>query len=152
MDEIDKQIMHILSKNSRISATDLAPLIGLSVPATNKRIQKLQENGIIECFTIIPNAEKLSKTLIAFIFVTINRFSEFPKLIEHVKSKIDILECYAITGDFDYILRVCAKDTACLEQMLMELKNLDVVVKTNTVIVLYKHKYEPVILPDLNGS
>ncbi|HNZ62709.1 MAG TPA: Lrp/AsnC family transcriptional regulator [Bacillota bacterium] len=148
MDNIDKNILHLLSQNSRMPATEIAHMIGLSIPATNKRIQRLKDNCTINRFTIETNPEHIEKTVSAFVFITISQFRDLPKLIDHIHSKPDILECYAITGEFDYILRVCAKSTGHLEQMLLELKKLDVVVKTNTVIALYTHKYKPVILPD----
>ena len=69
IDIIDKKILKILSENADVTTTEICNLVNLSVPAVNKRILRMQKDGIIKNFTIITNPKKLDKTITAFIFI-----------------------------------------------------------------------------------
>ncbi|MGI6157778.1 MAG: Lrp/AsnC family transcriptional regulator [Saccharofermentanales bacterium] len=148
LDDIDKLILRELMNNSRMPATELAPIIGLSVPATNNRIQKLSEKGIIEQFTIRTNLERIGKNVVAFVNITIDQYKIFDNLMRYIRSNPQIQECYAITGEFDYLIRVCTGSIRQLEDIIIDLKKIEGVVGTNTVISLETHKFAPYVLPE----
>lgn len=149
LDEIDLKVLKLLSENANMTATDIAARIGLSIPAANKRISKLTVSGIISQYTIIVDAEKIGKPLLAFILVVLERLTYFDKLMECVQRDQDVLECFATTGEFDYIVKVRAKNMSDLEKKIIAIKEVKGIVKTNTMISLDSHKYLPSVLPDM---
>lgn len=148
MDSIDIKLLHLLAAQSDTTATALSPLVNLSVPAVNKRIARLKSSGLIHRFTILTDARQVGKPVTAFIMLTLDQFTQEPALMDYVRSDPDVLECYAVTGEYDYILKVCARDVEQLEQKLNLLKQQKGVAKSYTMLSLMEHKYRACILPD----
>ena len=151
MDITDKKILEILAEDASTSATEIGRLVNLSVPAVNKRIQRLQGEGIIERFTVVTDAKKTGKTITAFVFVQMQYGESVKALIKYVKDEADILECCSITGEYDYILKICAKDIESLEDKILEIKGIKGVIKSHTMISLMEHKFSPAVLPDMEN-
>lgn len=149
MDEIDVKILNILSENSNTTTTDITAKVNLSIPAINKRILKLTQRGIISRFTILVDNKKAGKPIQAFILVVVQHNSATDKLSKYIQSDPDILECYAVTGEYDYLLKVCAKDVEGLEEKLLHLKRQLGVIKSHTLLSLMEHKFQPSALPDM---
>ena len=149
MDKTDKKILEILSYKANATATEIAKCVNLSVPAINKRILKMQNEGIINHFTIMTDAGKVNKTITAFVFVVIKYGENIKELLEYAKNDKDVLECYSITGEYDYILKICAKDIKMLEDKILTIKKTKGVTKSHTVISLMQHKFTPTVLPDM---
>ena len=133
MDSIDAQLLRILAEDARCSATDISKKVNLSIPAVNKRISRLRENGIIERFTIQLNPQKINSSVQAFVLLVVDQYSRVNELLEFVNAKENIVDCYAITGEYDYQLR--------LESILLELKGKKCVSKSHTIFVLMEHKH-----------
>ena len=148
MDEIDAKLLRILSENADATATEMMTQVNLSIPAINKRVSKLRQSGVIRQFTILVDPEKVGKSIQAFILVVLQQPSGASKLTEYIKSDPDILECYAVTGEYDYVIKVCARDVEHLEQKLALLKQQKGVAKSYTMLSLMEHKYRACILPD----
>ena len=149
MDTADKIILKILSDNAEASATEIGAAVNLSIPAVNKRIRKLSESGVIRSRTILTDGGKVGKPICAFIMLTVKFGDGVPALHEYIKNDPDVLECYAVTGDYDYILKICAADVEALEGKLLSLKKRSGVVKSHTMLALMEHKLAPAALPDL---
>lgn len=152
MDIIDKKILGILSKDANTTATQISNAVNLSVPAVNKRILRLQKEGIIRSFTVLTDAKKVDKPLIAFIFIVMQYGDGVQSLLEYVEQDTDILECYAVTGEYDYLIKICAKDVESLENKLLHLKRKKGVIKSHTMLSLMEHKFCPTILSDESGE
>lgn len=148
MDEIDVKLLEILSKDSSQTATEITSQINLSIPAVNKRIAKLKANGVIENFTIRVNAKKVEKTVLAFIMVVLNQYSQAEEFQRFVQADPDIVECNAITGEYDYLLKIYARDIESLEEKLIKLKSTKGIAKSNTMFSLLEHKRLSGPLPD----
>lgn len=148
MDEIDAKLLRILSENGDATATEMMAQVNLSIPAINKRISKLRQSGVIRQYTILVDPDKVGKPIQAFILVVLQQPSGADKLTEYIRSDPDILECYAVTGEYDYIIKVCARDVEQLEQKLNLLKQQKGVAKSYTMLSLMEHKYRACILPD----
>lgn len=149
MDEIDGKILRILSENADTTATEMMSQVNLSIPAINKRISKLRQSGLIRKYTILTDPEKAGKSIQAFILVVLQQPSGAAKLTEYIRSDPDILECYAVTGEYDYILKVCARDVEQLDEKLTLLKQQKGVAKSYTMLSLMEHKFRACILPDI---
>lgn len=151
MDSIDKLILKMLSEDAMATATEIGATVNLSIPAVNKRIQKLRESGVIRSFTVLTDGKKVSKPICAFIMLSVKYGEGIDALHNYVKRDKDVLECYAVTGDYDYILKMCARDVEVLEEKLLSLKKLKGVVKSHTMLSLMEHKLTPTPLPDIDG-
>lgn len=148
MDNTDFRILHILSKNADATATEMVSQVNLSIPAINKRILKLRRSGTIRQYTIVVDPEKVGKPIQAFILVVLQHPSDAPALASYIHTDPDILECYAVTGEYDYIIKVCARDVQQLEEKLNHLKQNLGVSKSYTMLSLKEQKFCSCILPD----
>ena len=146
MDKIDIKIIDELSKNADMTATDLSQRLHFSVPAVNKRIRAMKNSGIIKRFTIITDSKKVGKPIVAFILIVLKSVEHTKVFFEYVENDPDILECYAITGEYDCLIKVCAASVEALDQKLAILKTHNGVMKSYTMLSLTTHKYAPTFL------
>jgi len=149
MDNTDKKILKILAEDANTSATEIGASVNLSVPAVNKRILKMKNEKVIRSFTITTDEKAVSKPIIAFIMIVVRYSDSVDSFIEYLCSDVDVLECYAVSGEYDYLIKICAKDIEQLENKLLKLKRHKGVVKSHTVFSLMEHKFRPTILPDI---
>ncbi|MBQ8311289.1 MAG: Lrp/AsnC family transcriptional regulator [Clostridia bacterium] len=152
MDIIDKQILELLSHNAYATSTEIGCTVGLSVPAVNKRIQKLQSDRVIRKFTILTDEKRAGKPVVAFIFIVIQYGDGVKTLMDYIDHDPDVLECYAVTGEYDYLIKICATDVETLENKLLHLKKQKGVMKSHTMLSLMEHKFQPTVLPDTKES
>ncbi|MCQ2421064.1 MAG: Lrp/AsnC family transcriptional regulator [Clostridia bacterium] len=149
MDQIDKKLLRLLAENADITATELVPMVNLSIPAINKRIARLKETGVITRVAALTDAKKVGKPVIVFVLVVLGQFSSAGQLMDYVQQDEDILECFAVTGEYDYLLKICASDIDALEKKLLELKRNKGISKSYTLFTLMQNKFSPVPLPDM---
>ena len=147
MDATDKWILEILAQRADATATEISAAVNLSIPAVNKRIQRLRRNGVIRNFTVLTDGKKAGKGILAFVFLVLQYNAGVEPLMEYIQSDADVLECYAVTGDYDYIIKVCAEDVESLEDKILHLKRQKGVLKSHTMLSLMEHKFQPTILP-----
>lgn len=148
MDDIDIKLLHILAENSNQTATEIMPQINLSIPAINKRIAKMRASGLIKKFTLSVDAKMIGKPVLAYVMVILNQYSEVEELVKYVRSDKDIVECHAITGEYDYILKMYARDIEHLEDKLIKLKRQKGISKSQTMFSLLEYKNATGPLPD----
>ena len=147
MDAIDKHLLEILTEDARCSATDISKEVNLSIPAVNKRIARLRESGIIEKFTVQIDPRKIDKSVQAFIMLVVDQYSKVDELFAFIEKSRNIVSCYAITGEYDYLLELYAKDIEELESVLLALKEKKCVSKSHTIFALMDHKHTTGPLP-----
>ena len=148
MDAIDKKILHILAANAYATRTSIGEAVGLSVPAVNKRIAKLREKNVIKSFTVLTDPVAVEKSIIAYVLLVIQYGSSVEKLLNYVNQDPDILECQAVTGEYDYIIKICAASVEAFENKLLHLKKQQGVLKSHTMLCLQEHKCKPAVLPE----
>jgi len=148
MDATDVKLMKILSQNSHCTASEISSKVNLSIPAVNKRISRLKASGAIKSFSIQADAKVIGKPIVAFIMVVLERYSKIEELMAYVDTDDDIVECHAITGEYDYLLKVYAKDINDLESKLIKLKSGKGISKSHTMFSLLEHKHLPGPLPE----
>ena len=139
LDEFDLALLKALQNDGRLSNQALAQRVNLSTSPCWRRVKKLEEDGVIEGYTALLNAEKIGLHALAYIHVSL--MDHAPKTLDSFASFVadnaEVLECSSVTGSYDYILKVIAKDTRALEKFLMEnLLRLGIVRETNTEVVL----------------
>lgn len=150
MDAIDAGILKILSENADTPVTEISQSINLSVPAINKRIRKLTREGVIRRYTVLTNGKKVGKPITAYILIVVQADSAMDTLLDYVANEPDILECSAVTGEYDYLIKVCAADVEALEEKLLRMKKHKGVIKSHTLFSLMEHKFSPTVLPSVD--
>ena len=112
MDRIDRSILTELQANARISNVDLANLVGLSPSACLRRVSQLEKAGVIDGYHANLNAAKLGHDVLVSVHITLHgQSSEMMVEFEQAVTKIpQVLACFLIAGENDYILRVTARD------------------------------------------
>ena len=147
MDQTDEKRLGMLAENGDLSAREMVSRLNLSVPAINKRILKLKSSGVIRRTTVLTDPQAVGNPILAYVMVVMDRFSGVQALLEYAKTDRDVLECYAVTGEYDFLLKLCAADVAALEEKLLELKKSRGIAKSHTMLALQEHKFAPVVLP-----
>ncbi len=157
LDETDRAILCELQRNARVSNAELARQVDLSAPGLQKRLRKLEENGVIENYVTLVNREALGFDMLCFVQVTLRRHE--PEAIARfrnlVQSVAEVLECHHITGEYDYLLKVVVRNRKHLEQFLMEtLTPMQGMDKIRTSLVLNEIKATTTVpvQPDGAGS
>lgn len=148
MDRIDREILQILSEDSTTTATELASMVNLSIPAVNKRIQKMKQSGVIRKFTLQTDPEMVGKPISSYMLLVLQQGARMEALMEYIQSDPDILECNGVTGEYDYILKICASNVAALQKKINHLKKHGGVVKSHTLLCLSEYKNRVSVMPD----
>jgi Lrp/AsnC family transcriptional regulator, leucine-responsive regulatory protein len=147
MDDIDRTILDRLQSDSTQTYAEIGAAAGLSASAVNDRLKRLRAEGVIRRMTADVNPTALGLSLLGFVLVAVNEPQGEGRFRETMKIAPEVLECHHLTGDFSYLLKLRLRDTAHLEQFLMDrLKPLAGVVRTHTLIALSTVK-ETHILP-----
>lgn len=112
MDVIDKKLLELLQMDSKKTNKELSVLLNLSVTAVYERIKKLEREGIINKYVAVLNKSKINKNFVVFCHVKLVQHNI--DLIKHFEKEIlkldEVLECYHVSGDYDYILKIFVKD------------------------------------------
>ena len=133
LDEIDAKILDQLQKNARIPNVELAKCIGLSAAPCLRRVRALEDAGVIRGYVTLldPSAVDLGVTI--FVQVWLNAQASEPMNIfeEAIVKRREVMDCYLMTGDPDYLLRVVVPDVASYERFLRE--SLTKIASVNTI-------------------
>lgn len=120
MDNIDKKIIKQLQLNARISNEDLANKVGLSPSPCLRRVRKLESQGVLQGYTATVNQEICGLPMNVFISVKLEKPDD--KTIQVFEQQVntldEVMECYLMTGNRDYLLRVVAADLKSYERFI----------------------------------
>ncbi len=122
LDRIDLRILDHLQGHARASNLELAQAASLSPAQCHRRHKRLEEAGYVGTYETRLNAARLGLTVVAFIHVSMERghIRELQKFKDLLGSLAEVQECYSVTGDFDYVLKVVARDLPSLSRFLMD--------------------------------
>lgn len=112
LDEKDLSILRLLQGNARITVKEIADQIHLSTTPVHERIKRLEANGVIKQYATLIDGAKVKKGLMVICYVSLNQHSkksggQFIKLINELP---DVVECYSISGEFDFMLKIVTED------------------------------------------
>lgn len=112
LDKTDKKILNILQKNGRIRNSKLASEIGISPPAMLERVKRLEASGVITGFNAQVDSDMVGYGLLAIIIVSVSlhQISSLEAVKERLANLDFVLECYQLTGDVDFMLKVAVRD------------------------------------------
>ena len=139
-DNRDFQILEILQKDGRSTASDIAKKVNLSIPTVGERIKKLSEKGIIDKFVTVLNHKNAGLDLTAFIFIVSEHSDHYNEFIKKTNECKAVMECHSITGSGSHILKIRAKNSQGLEDLLYEIQNWPGVSRTQSNVVLSSYK------------
>jgi len=121
LDPIDRRILAHLQAHGRASNLELAQAVHLSPAQCNRRHRRLEEQGLVKRYEARLDAARVGLGVLAFVHVTMERghMREVLKFRSFIDSLPQVQECYAVTGDFDYVLKVVARDLKALSDFLL---------------------------------
>lgn len=139
LDGFDKKILDIISRDARISITDLSTQVGLSKTPCHARLKKLEQHGYILGYRALLDPVKLGKEHIAFVEVKLSdtRASALKDFNEAVRMLPEVEQCHMIAGGFDYLLKVRTENITSYRQLLGEaISALPNISQTSTYVAM----------------
>jgi len=120
LSKIDRNILRILQRDGRISYTDLAREVGLSVTPCVERVKRLERSGYIQGYTAKLNPDLLNAGLVVFVQIRLNHTSQknFEEFRRSVLDLEDVQSCYLVSGNYDYLLKARVADMAAYRELL----------------------------------
>ena len=140
MDNKDKLILSLLQKDGRMTASEMAEKVDLSVPAVTERIRKLTEGGVLKEFRAVLEAKKVDYDVTAYILLDMSSSNSYGDMVQYAQDNDEVLECHSITGEGSHILKVRTHDTSSLESLLRNIQSWPGVIRTHTMIVMSTFK------------
>tara|TARA_R110000868_G_scaffold404922_3_gene683751 strand:- start:7924 stop:8382 length:459 start_codon:yes stop_codon:yes gene_type:complete len=144
LDTIDRQLLQFLQEDCKQTNKELSNKLNLSVTAVYERIKKLEKGGIINNYVALVKKEKIDKAFVAFCHIKLIQHTQeyVVKFEKEVATINEVLECYHISGDYDYLLKVIVKDMeAFREFMVNKLTNIDHIGSTHSMFVISEVKH-----------
>ena len=122
LDHIDHKILKHLQENARITNAELADKVGLSPTPCLRRLRRLENDGIIKGYHTEVNREALGVNVTVIILVKLEREDDktLREFEQAIKDREEVMECYLVTGKFDYFIRVLIPTLAAYEAFLSE--------------------------------
>jgi Lrp/AsnC family leucine-responsive transcriptional regulator len=139
LDAIDKKLLMYLQSDSKKTTKELSEKLNLSVTAVYERIKKLEREGVIEKYVALLDKKKIEQGFVVFCHLKLIQHKvEFINQFENEVMQIDeILECYHVSGDYDYILKIVVKDMeAYREFMVTKLTTLQHISSTHSTFMI----------------
>ncbi|MCP8308739.1 MAG: Lrp/AsnC family transcriptional regulator [archaeon] len=133
MDKIDQQIIDALKENSRLTYSAIGKKIGLSEVAIRKRIKNLISKGVIKRFTVEVN---LSQRANAIVLISVSPSISTSAISEKLCRIEGIKDVHEITGQYDIFVNISAPSIAEVNKCVDEIRSIEGVVNTNTMIIL----------------
>jgi len=112
MDQLDKKILTYLQRDSKITTKELSVHMSLSSTAIYERVRKMERKGVIEGYSIRLNKEMVDLGFVVFCQIKLkeHRHEYLVKFEKEVIRFTEVLECYNVSGDYDYLLKITVKD------------------------------------------
>lgn len=148
LDSIDKKLLQLIQTDSKQTTKALSNQLNLSVTAVYERIKKLENQGIITNYVALVSKELVQKNFVTFCHV---------KLVQHTQEYVirfekevallpEILECYHISGDYDYLIKVIVKDMKAFRAFMVEkLTTINHISSTQSMFVINEVKRTHII-------
>ena len=144
MDSIDRKILTLLQQDARMTVQEIADRVSLSASPCHRRIKMLEEKGVIERYVAIVNQRAVGLPVSVFITIKLERQKEadLERLARAFASWTEVLECYLMTGQQDYLLRVVVADLDAYDRFLkLKLTKLDGIASIESSFALNQVKY-----------
>jgi Lrp/AsnC family transcriptional regulator, leucine-responsive regulatory protein len=146
VEDIDRKIVSLLSRNGRMSFTELARQAGLSVSAVHQRVRRLEQDRVITGYAALCDPEVIGLPLTAFVSIKPFDAAAPDDVPQRLMALTAIEACHSVAGDENYILKVRVASPAALEELLQQIRTLAGVSTRTTVVLSTPYENRP---PDL---
>jgi Lrp/AsnC family leucine-responsive transcriptional regulator len=149
LDKIDKKLINILQIDSKTTTKKLANELNLSVTAIYERIKKLEKKGVIKKYVAVINREKIQRDFIVFTQVKLvqHHHQYIEKFEKEVLQFAEVLECYNISGDYDYFLKVAVENMKSYRNFInFKLTTLNHISSTHSTFIIDEVRNSSAIL------
>lgn len=138
LDDIDRKILSLLKKDSRMQFAEIGKKVHLSAPAVHARVKKMEANNVIRKYSVDINPEALNAGLCAFVRIRKGKgtSTELAKLLVDIKQ---IEECHGVAGEDCLMVKLRTASTAELSKLIDHIRELEGIDRTLTVVVLETH-------------
>ena len=139
LDSKDLSILALLQQNARITVKEIADKIHLSTTPVHERIKRLEASGVIKQYATLVDHSKVKKGLMAICYVSLKEHSKTAgtKFIKAINAMPEIIECYNISGEFDFMLKVVTEDmNAYYDFHVNRLSNIDNMGHVQSIFVM----------------
>ncbi|WP_269496737.1 Lrp/AsnC ligand binding domain-containing protein [Castellaniella sp. S9] len=143
LDKLDRRILDLLQQNGRMSMTELADTVGLTVTPCIERVRRLERDGVITGYHARINPSALDAGLLVFVEISMSSKSErtFEEFRREVLCVPQVLECHLVSGDFDYMVKARIKEISQYRNLLGDiLLRLPGVTQTKSCVVMEEVK------------
>lgn len=112
LDKKDLAILHLLQKNARITVKEISEKMHLSTTPVHERIKRMENGGVIKQYATLVDHTKVNKGLMVICYVSLKQHSKNAgaKFIKTINELNEVIECYSISGEFDFMLKVVCRD------------------------------------------
>jgi Lrp/AsnC family leucine-responsive transcriptional regulator len=112
LDEKDKSILRLLQDNAKMTVREIAEKVHLSTTPVHERIKRMEETGVILQYATLVNHSKIRKGLMAICYVSLKEHNKKSgsRFIKTINELPEVIECYIISGEFDFMLRVAVEN------------------------------------------
>lgn len=148
LDVIDKQLLDLLQRDSKQTNKELSNKLSLSTTAVYERIKKLERSGVISKYVALVEKKKIDKAFVTFCSIKLLQHSkDYVIQFEREVARLDeVLECYHISGDYDYLLKVIVSDMeAFREFMVKKLTTISHIGSTHSAFMINEVKHTTAI-------
>ena len=138
-DKIDLKILKILQQSSKITNLDLSKKIGLSPAPTLERVKKLESSGIIKSYHALVDTQAIGLSVKTFVLVSLawQKENALNAFLEKIKKISEITECYIITGEADFLIKIICSDIPTYEKLLFKtLTQIEEIERLKTLMTL----------------
>jgi len=148
-DETDKKLMLFLQEDAKQTTKELAYKLGLSVTAVYERVRKMENTGVISKYVALLNREKINRNFIVLCHIKLSQHKkeyvlQFEKEVMNLQ---EVTECFHVSGDYDYILKIGVKDMEDYRNfMLSKLTTLQHIASTHSSFMISEIKNTTAII------
>lgn len=146
LQKVDRDLLVALTRDGRMSLTDLAEQVGLSVSAVHQRVRRLEKQGLITGYVAHVRPDLVGLALTAFVSITPTDHAapdDAPERLAHLEA---IEACHSVAGEESYILKVRVSTPEALELLLQEIRAAAVVSTRTTVVLSTPYEHRPLPL------
>lgn len=139
LDETDRKILHYLQQDATLKTRELSEKLNLSYTPVYERVRRLEKEGVIKKYVALLDREKVGKKLMAFCNIALKEHSKTmgEKFVKAVVAMPEVLECFNISGDYDFLLKIVVEDMSQYQQFLMQkLGSLENIGSTHSLFVM----------------
>ncbi|WP_290698537.1 Lrp/AsnC family transcriptional regulator [Lacinutrix sp.] len=147
-DAIDTKLIELLQEDCKQTNKALSGKLNLSITAVYERIKKLENNGVIDSYVALIKKEAIEKSFVAFCHIKLSKHTqEYVVSFEKDVAKLEeVLECFHISGDYDYLLKVLVKDMEAFREFMVEkLTTINHIGSTHSMFMINEVKHTTAI-------